>query len=435
MKRLFSGALILGVLLFSLQALADEPKIAPPPKNKEEIIQRMKVTYNQHILPQDASPLVLEHLLEIGEVIIFYDNPPVVDWMSAAGILINAPIEIVFETITDFDHYSEFVPMTEKAVAHKIYDNFYQVDYQLNVRLAIISYKMNYGVYHYHRPPYRSDWCYAWGDFENNMCIGFYELIPTADGKRTMAFYSVYSQPRSRLLRYIYSKNPVLEKLINVSTATLVIRAIKQEAEKRYKEQGGKITHLSKPKPIFQVLEEAPESMKKILAQGKLLLLEDTSPVYVTAGSLVKADLKESWKVISNFPRYPEFIPGVKSVDCLGWGEKGPKYHWEIDMDLGIFHYKYGYDAEYEIKAPYLARWSIPIKDKPPAQGFWKLIPVDSQTLIFNGSTADLRSMGWLLRAMLKIEPTFEHALLTSQSLVNISYITDEIEKKARPEK
>jgi len=141
----------------------------PAPKNEKEIKERMHITYNQHILPEGADPGVLEHLLEIGEVIIFYDNPPGIPWLSAAGILIDAPVEVVFQTVTDFDHYPDFVPMTEKTEAKKISDNLYQVDYQLNVRLAIISYKINYGVYHYHRPPYRTDWCYAWGEFGKNL--------------------------------------------------------------------------------------------------------------------------------------------------------------------------------------------------------------------------------------------------------------------------
>ena len=424
---IFLGA---GLLLFSSLAFSSEPEIVPAPKNEKEIKERMHITYNQHILPEGADPGVLEHLLEIGEVIIFYDNPPGIPWLSAAGILIDAPVEVVFQTVTDFDHYPDFVPMTEKTEAKKISDNLYQVDYQLNVRLAIISYKINYGVYHYHRPPYRTDWCYAWGEFGKN--LGFYELIPTKDGKRTMCFYSVYSEPRSRFLRAIYSRDPILERLTNVSTATLVMQAIKKEAEKRYCQQGGKILRKEKSahRPILEVLKEDPESLGKILEQGKLLVLEEGPTVYVTAGALVEAPVSQAWEVITDFTSYPEFVSGVKNVEFMGKGEKAPRYRWDIDMDLGIFHYRYSYEAEYEFDPPYFTRWMITRENAGNIEGFWQLQQENHQTLIFNGSTADLRAMSWLLRALLRIEPTFEYALLGCQSLVNISGVKQEIEKR-----
>ncbi len=433
MKISWAGILLgAGLLLFSSLAFSSQPEIVPAPKNEEEIKKRMHITYNQHILPEGADPQVLEHLLEIGEVIIFYDNPPGIPWMSAAGILIDAPIEVVFQTVTDFDHYPEFMPMTDQAKTTKIFDNLYRVDYRLNVRLAIISYKINYGVYHYHRPPYRTDWCYAWGEFGKN--LGFYELIPTKDGKRTMCFYSVYSEPRSRFLRAIYSRDPILERLTNVSTATLVMRAIKKEAEQRYCQQGGKILQKEKSasRPILEVLKEDPKSLGKILEQGKLLVLEEGPTVYVTAGAIVRGRISQAWKVITDFTSYPEFVSGVKNVEYLGRGEKGPRYRWDIDMDLGIFHYRYSYEAEYELNPPSYAKWMIPRENAGDIQGFWQLQEENNYTLIFNGSTADLRAMGWLLRALLRIEPTFEYALLGSQALVNISAVKDEIEKRAQ---
>ena len=101
-------------------------------------------------------------------------------------------------------------------------------------------------------------------------------------------------------------------------------------------------------------------------------------------------------------------------------------------MDLGIFHYRYSYEAEYELNPPCSAKWMIPRENAGDIQGFWQLQEENNYTLIFNGSTADLRAMGWLLRALLRIEPTFEYALLGSQALVNISAVKDEIEKRAQ---
>ena len=136
-------------------------KVVPPPKTEAEIREMMKISYNQHILPPGAKKETLEDLLTLGEVIVFYDHPPVIPWMSAAGIMVNAPAEVVFSTLSDFEHYNQFVPMTEGAEVEKVGPELYNVTFHINVKMAFIKYGMDYGVYHYHRPPYRTDWSHS----------------------------------------------------------------------------------------------------------------------------------------------------------------------------------------------------------------------------------------------------------------------------------
>jgi len=402
----------------------------PTPKTEAEIREMMKITYNQNILPPGARKETLEGLLELGQVIVFYDHPPVVPWMSAAGIMVNAPAETVFNTLTDYPHYSGFIPMTKGATKEKVGPNLYNVSYDIQVNMVFFKYGMQYGVYHYDRPPFRTDWSHSWGEF--NINVGFWELIPTADGTRTMAFYSVHSEPRGKFLNMLYSREPVLEVMTNVMTATMVTRAVKSEAEKRYRAGGGKCPAGKKGRKIFDLLAEDPASMKKFLERGKLLVLEDGPTVYVTSGTITPVSRDQAWRVITDFQEYPRFMPAVKKVEFLEKGEKGPRYFWEIAIDLMVLNYSYNYQAEYVMKPPESITWNMTQENAQSVTGFWRLVESEDKTLLFNGSTADLRKMGAILSYALKVEPTLEHAILGCQSLVNISTLKSEIEKQAK---
>jgi len=418
-------------LFLSSLLLASELKQVPAPRNEAEIKKMMRITHDQHILPEGADPLLLEHLAELGEVIVYYDHPPVVPWMSAAGILINAPAEQVFEVVGDFEHYKDYVPFTESAEVQKLADNLYNVSFHLKVTMSFLRYRMDYGVYHYHRPPYRTDWALSWGEF--NINVGFWELVPTADGKRTMAFYSVYSEPRSALLKTIYGRDPSLELMTNVSTATMICRAVKKESEKRFAAKGGNPACAAKARPIFEVLAEDQVSMRKFLERGKLMVLEDGPPVYITAGALVPASRSSCWQVITDFLDYPRFVPGTRKVEFIGDGPKGPRYHWEVATDMVFLEYKYSYNPEFVMKPQQSIRWDPDPESEVAVSGFWRLLDEGAKTLAFSGSTANIRAMGAIPRYVLAKEPTLEHAIMVSQSLVTLNAIKAEIEKRNKP--
>ena len=111
---------------------------------------------------------------------------------------------------------------------------------------------------------------------------------------------------------------------------------------------------------------------------------------------------------------------------------KGPKYRWEIAMDLALFDYNFKYEADYVMKKPEYLTWTMLQEGAEPAPGFWKLMESEGKTLMFNGTTADLRKMGWILGYAVKTEPTLEHALLGCQALVAINSIKKEIENPSK---
>ena len=407
-------------------ALAAGAKTVPAPQTEAEARALMSVTYDQHILPPGAKPETLEQLLEIGEVIFYYDHPVKIPWMSAAGMLIQAPVELVYEVILDQKHYPEFVPMNEGIDSRKLFDAFYAEDLHINIKMAFVSYKMDYGLYSIRRPPTRLDWSLAWGDFDIN--VGFWELVPTPDHKRTMAFYSIYSVPSSAFVKKIYRRESSLEMLTNVSTATMIVQAIRKESEKRagFKRTASAIQPMA---GIQKILEADPASLLAFLSRGNMVILADGPTVYAVVGSMVQVPAAGVYKVITDFTRYPEFVSGVKKVEPVG-AAQGNCFKWELESDLFFLKYSQVQQYYYQYSPPAFVWWETPRPCCGPAPGFWKVMTVGDQTIFFNGSTADLRSLGMIPKYALSVEPTLEYAALASQGVLLINAIKARIEKK-----
>ena len=401
----------------------------PPPKNQQELEKMMAATLSQHILPEGADPAQLERVLEIGQTIFFFEHSKT-PGMTAAGILINAPPEKVWDVIFDNANYPKFVPMNDGIDVHPLWEGAYQEDLHINIKLAFISYKMDYGLYSYRRPPLRQDWSLAYGEFDSNM--GFWELIPTPDKKKTMAFNALYTQPRSRLLKSLYSTEPSLEMMTNVSTAVMLGQAIKKETERRQGVKPGTAAQKSQIDPA-KILEADPKTMLLLLERGNMVILSDGPTVYAIAGGIVNVTPAKAYSVITDFKSYPEFVPGVKKVQLVSSTKSGDTYKWDLEYDLAFLKYTDTQEWQYRFSEPDYVSWQIARPCCGPAPGFWKLIPRDNKTIFFYGTTGDIRSLGSLPKYAMKVEPTLEYAAFTSESLLVINSMKKRIQEKALP--
>jgi ribosome-associated toxin RatA of RatAB toxin-antitoxin module len=436
--RLSAFALIFALLILPLALPGETPDKPVPraqlPKDEAGIARMMKISWTQEVLPPGGRPEVLHALLERGQVVLINDHHPVVPWMSAVGILIDAPPSVVFEVFSDFAKFPEYLPMTEKTVVTPLAPNLVDVQFTVNVKMAFLSYSITYSCYHYNRPAiYRTDWCLSAGEFKNNS--GFYQAIPVDDGKRAMLWYSVHSEPDSSFVRSLYNREPTLELMTNVSAATMVVRALKKRAEDVYQHSPGyqALPKRGPGRPIQQTLLSDPQTLKLLAERGKILVLEDGPTVYVTAGTMVNATPEQAFDIVSRFVDAPIYIPGVRKVEEQGQGEKGPKYYWYVEMNLAFLTYKYEYNLEYQMNRPRQITWMIP-RAAGDTPGFWQFVPLDQgqHCLIFNGATADIRAMGFIPRYALKVEPTLEHALIASQGTIAINATKDYIQQQIK---
>ncbi len=425
MKKTFFIFAALFIMLFAPSSgqVKDEP--VPPPSNMDELKKMMEITYDQNVLPQGASADTLERLLEKGQVVLMIDDPPGgIAWMAVAGILINAPVETSFGVATGFKDYPDVVPMTAKAEAVPIdtIENLYRVDFTIELLFSWL--KVDYSVYHYHRPPFRTDWCHAAGEFDINS--GFWQFIPTSDGKSTMAFYSVYSEPRMATVKAMYRDEPALELMTNVATATMVTRAVKDEAEKR---NGKSASKRKNSDSVEKILTDDPATLGLMAEKGKILVLEDGPTVYITAVSVVDQSPEKAYETVVDFDKYTEFLPGVKQARVTGKSDKGITAYQEVTIRLWKFDFRSESERLYEIEPNSSVRWTIERENGGPVPGFWSFTPLEGgKCLMVNGTTEDLRAMGFIPKTALKMQPTLEYGLLGAMVTAGIDAFKARIE-------
>ncbi|MFO8058316.1 MAG: SRPBCC family protein [bacterium] len=400
----------------------------PPPSDKSELREAFKITWNQEVLPEGAKAGTLASLLSKGQVVMMNDDPPGgIPWTTAAGVMVDAPVDLVFSTATDFESYPEVVPMTDGAVVEPVsgMDNLYEVTFNVEILFSWLS--VEYSVYHYHRPPFRTDWTHAAGEFDINS--GFWRTIPADANRRTMTFYSVYSLPRQEKLKKLYAREPTMELMTNVCTATMVVRAMKEESEKRF---GKDMPALKESRDVEEILMDDPESMRLMSEQGKIVVLEEGPTVYVTAGTLVDTPCGYAFSVVSDFGKYDDYLPGIREAEVLRQGEKGPVVRQVLDIKLWELNLTADKEIEYTLEKPKRISWTIDRSRGGPIEGYWRFLPQDNNTkcLIFNGTTEDLRSMSLVSRAALRMVPTLEHGLLASITTAGMDAIKKRIEQK-----
>jgi coenzyme Q-binding protein COQ10 len=96
----------------------------------------------------------------------------------------------------------------------------------------------------------------------------------------------------------------------------------------------------------------------------------------VTKEVLVQAGVERLFEVLVDYPRYPEFVPGIKACKVLDVrGEK----HVEYELDLGLRRIRYV--LRHEERRPTRVSWSLVSGDAlKVSNGSWELTPEGNAT-------------------------------------------------------
>lgn len=101
------------------------------------------------------------------------------------NIIIDAPPEKVFEVVTDYESYPDFLDMVVDAeILDKPEDNVVICRFEVRI-IKTFSYTLR--LVHY--PYEKTEWTYVEGAFKDNR--GGWEFIPLDDGTKTKAIYKV----------------------------------------------------------------------------------------------------------------------------------------------------------------------------------------------------------------------------------------------------
>ena len=147
--------------------------------------------------------------------------------LVTGGVLIDASREFVWEVLTDYAAYSEWMPEVEEVTVIKEDGNVQDVKYDLAFKISIITRKVSYVLRKTSKKPSRIEWELVEGDFDYS--VGGWQLLQTRGGKATMAYYSTFTNMRSMgaLVGGLLKNEPALEMAIQVSTAVTVVQSLR----------------------------------------------------------------------------------------------------------------------------------------------------------------------------------------------------------------
>jgi ribosome-associated toxin RatA of RatAB toxin-antitoxin module len=103
---------------------------------------------------------------------------------ATRSIVIDAPVEKVFQVITDYDHYAEFLPEVRRIHTSDRKGNEVKVHYELEVMKTI-----RYTLKMQEHAPARVQWSFVEGEFMKDN-RGSWTLEPAGEGK-TRATYAI----------------------------------------------------------------------------------------------------------------------------------------------------------------------------------------------------------------------------------------------------
>ena len=187
--------------------------------------------------------------------------------------------------------------------------------------------------------------------------------------------------------------------------------------------------------PSLDFSNYSPEAMEKMLEKQELVFVEDKPGVkeeYITAGVLINASPEQVWKVITDFASYPKFYPQTYKTVILNRGKDYADVKIVLRFKFSIISTKVDYTLRHWFKKKNrIMVWALIKGDMKTDEGQWTLIPVEDgrKTIALYSVYADLKSMGGLVKFILKREPKLELAMQVSTAILVARTTKDRVEK------
>jgi ribosome-associated toxin RatA of RatAB toxin-antitoxin module len=113
---------------------------------------------------------------------------------------------------------------------------------------------------------------------------------------------------------------------------------------------------------------------------------------------VIDANVEDFFDVVVDYPRYPEFVPGIKACRVL---EVGGEKHVEYDLDLGLRRIRYV--LRHEEERPRRVSWSL----------------VSGEILKVSNGSWDLSAEGQKTRARYSVDIQISRPPLVPQALLD----------------
>ncbi|MDP8225270.1 MAG: SRPBCC family protein [Candidatus Lernaella stagnicola] len=182
---------------------------------------------------EDINKATLAKLLKEGQLLKVKEDAGGRLELITGGILIDRPVEEVFRVVTDFPRFPEYMPSVEDCKVLSTEGDIKDVAFKVKFKF-VISFNVEYVLRNRLNPPHEMTWNLVSSKGNKiKRSYGSWKLIALDGGKRTAAFYTVFSDFSDIIwgLERMLKKDPSMEVAINTSTVILVLKAVKKRSE------------------------------------------------------------------------------------------------------------------------------------------------------------------------------------------------------------
>jgi ribosome-associated toxin RatA of RatAB toxin-antitoxin module len=187
-----------------------------------------------HAAPKVVSPLesgidanALLPLLKRGELSLIESTASGGLKQVTMAVLISAPADKVFDTITDYPNFKKFMPNIVECEIVKSEGDTTEMDFEIDVPIKNLKYTLR----HRHVGKRSVEISLVKGDIKT----GSWRYDLQAVGDKTVMFYSLLTDvsETSWLVKQVLRSQPTMQHALNVATGIVIVKAVKKEAERR----------------------------------------------------------------------------------------------------------------------------------------------------------------------------------------------------------
>ena len=180
------------------------------------------------LLEQKLDESTLKVLLNRGELILLEEENGKLKYITLA-IIIDAPLDKVWQVITDFENYPDFIPGHKNCKIIKRHSNEITVESAVKFKFIGIGSTVRYTTKYRLQKPELIIF-----DTEKNRETGRYKLIPIDEGSRVVLFRTKEAADVDnfgRVAKFLIIQKPEIEFSMQLSPLRINIKAIKEQSE------------------------------------------------------------------------------------------------------------------------------------------------------------------------------------------------------------
>ena len=180
-----------------------------------------------NLLEKTLNESDLKRLLNKGELILINEENGRIKHIDYA-ILINAPLDTVWQVITDFESYPEFIPGHKVSKIIDRQDNEAMVKSVVEFKFMGIGSTVNYTTKYIINKPELITF-----DTKINRATGSYKLVPIDRGKHTVIFRSkdIVNNKFTGITKILINKKPEMKASLYLTPLRINMKALKKRAE------------------------------------------------------------------------------------------------------------------------------------------------------------------------------------------------------------